>query len=298
MRRVKTALVILVGLMAVLAVVAVGLQDVSETNGSNEWPFGDDPRDAFDFVPQDDFVITIGSTALAPGGVVIAGLGMTFEVAPFFTNSQTDFVVLPTFAANHSLETGLGFNWWSASVDVDLALAPWSLISTGGWLELHPPEWVVLTNPWVTLEGGIGWGPLWVPISGWSHALGGTFDAQADWRIPALWDSSLDLTVASNLDATWTFPNGLFVTDWLLQVDARSVLPLFRDSPASLRAGATARAFLLPTFGFGFDIRLEFRANAFYAYGLIGAGGTGIRAEAGVEMAIGLTLFDGIDEAL
>ncbi|MCK5585372.1 hypothetical protein KAJ02_04805, partial [Candidatus Bipolaricaulota bacterium] len=116
MKRAKTMLVIVVGLMVVSAATVVGLQDVPGSNDSNEWPFGNDLRDAFDYVPSEDFVITVGVTALAPGSVIIAGLGVTFEIDPFFTNSHTDITVLPAFAANHTLETGLDFNWWSASV--------------------------------------------------------------------------------------------------------------------------------------------------------------------------------------
>ncbi len=286
MRGVKTAVVILVGLMMSVTT-AVGLPNVPESDVNYAWPFESNP--------QDDLVITIGGTAFVPGALVIADLGMTFQVDPFFTNSHTDFTMLPTFAANHSLETGLDFNGWSASVNVDLSLTPWALTSTGGWLEFHPSEWAILTNPWVVMEGQIGWGPRWAPIGGWSHALGGTVDVQADWRIPTLWDSSLDLTVESNLDATWTFPSGVLVTDWLFEMDARSILPLFQDSPAALRAGVKAQVFLLPTFGLGFDIRLELRANAFSAYGLVGAGAAGIRAEVGAKMTIGLTLFEGLD---
>ena len=295
MNRVKTAVVILVGLMVMSAATAVGLQDVPGPNGSNEWP-GSDPRDAFDYVPPDDFVITAGATALAPDSLFVVGLGMTFEVDPFFTNSQTDITVLPAFAANHSLETGLDFNWWSASVDADLSLVPWALVSTGGWLELHPPEWIIVSDPVVALEGAVGWGPRWAPDSVWSHALAGTLDAQADWSLATLWGTDLDLTAESKLDVAWTFPNGSFVPDWLFQVDARSVLPLFRDSPAALRAGVTARMLVLPTFGFGFDLILELRANAFYAYGLVGAGEAGIKAEVGAEMTIGLKLFDGLSQ--
>ena len=298
MRRANVAMITLACLIAMSTTRAVGLQAISGPNDNNGWPLGNDPRDTFDYVPQDDFVITIGALARAPGSLAVAGLGMTFEAAPLFTNSQTDFTVLPAFAVTHSLETGLDFNWWSTSVDVELSLVPWALTSTGGWLELHPPEWGVFTNPWVTLEGSIGWGPRWTPAGDWSHAFGGAFDAKADWRIPTLWDSSLDLTAESNLDATWAFPTGVFVTNWLLEAGARSVLPLFRDSPAALRAGVTARMFVLPAFGLGFDIILEFRANAFYAYGLVGVGEAGIRAEVGAEVAIGLTLFDGIDTEL
>jgi len=271
---------ILVGLVAISAVMAVGLQDVPVSTGSNEWQF--------DYVPSDDFVITAGATALLPGAMVVVGLGTTFEIDPFFTTSQTDITVLPTFAANHVLETGLGFNWWSATVDVDLSLAPWALTSTGGWLELHPPEWMLISTPRVTLDGGIGWGPRWAPVGGWSHALAGALNAQAGWIISTLWDSALELTAESNFAATWTFPNGVFVTDWLFTVDARSILPLFQGSSVALRGGVTARMFVFPTFGFGFDLKLELRANAFYAYVLVGAGDAGIIAEIGAEMAIGL----------
>jgi len=284
--------VILAGLMAISAVMAAGLQDVPAPNASNEQP--NELRDAFDYVPSDDFVITVGATALAPGSVVVVGLGIAFEVDPFFTTSQTELTVLPTFAVTHILETGLSFNWWSATVDVDVFLAPWALTSTGGWLELHPPEWTLSNTPRVTLDGGIGWGPRWEPVGDWSHAFAGALDARTGWIISTLWDSALELTAESNLDAAWTFPDGAFVTDWLFTVGARSILPLFRDSPAALRAGVTARMFVLPTFGFGFDLELEFRVNAFYAYGLIGAGEAGISAEVGAEMAIGRKLFDGI----
>ncbi len=295
MRRVKTAVVILVGLMVISVTTAVGLQDMPVLNDDNDRPFGVDPRDAFDYVPPNDFVITLRTAALVPGSLIIAGLGMSFQVDPFFTNSQTDFTVLPTFVANHSLETGLSFSWWSASADVDLSIAPWALTATGGWLGLHPPEWTILRSPWVTLEGKIGWRPRWAPVDGWSHTLGGTLDVQAAWKIPTLWDSPLDLTAESNLDAAWTFPTGVFVTNCVFGMGARSTLPLFQDNQAALRAGVKAQVFLLPTFGFGFDIELEFRANAFYAYGLVGAGSAGIRAEVGAEITIGLTLFEGLD---
>ena len=85
------------------------------------------------------------------------------------------------------------------------------------------------------------------------------------------------------------------MTNWMVELDARSILPLFMDSSAAMRAGVRAQVLLLPTFGFGFDVRLEFRADAFTAYGLIGAGGAGIRAEVGMELIIGLTLFGGLD---
>lgn len=292
MRRVNTAMMILIGLMVMSATTAVGLQDVPGPNDNNNSPLGNDPRDAFDYVPPDDFVITVGATALVPGSVILVGFGTTFEIDPFFTNSQTDIIVLPAFAANHSLETGLDFNWWSASVDAELSLAPWALTSTGGWIKLHPPEWTIVSNPMVTLEGGVGWGPRWAPVDSWSHALAGTLDAQADWTVPTLWDNALDLAAESNLNVTWSFPNGFFVTDWLFTVGARSILPLFQDSPAALRAGATARVFLFPTFEFGFDLKLELRANTFYAYGLVGAGDAGIRAEVGAELTIGLKMFN------
>jgi len=288
--------VILAGLTVISALVAAGFQDVPGTNDSNDWAAGDDPGDVFDYVPPDDFVITVGAAALAPGSLFIGGLGITFEIDPFFTSSQTDITVLPAFAANHTLETGLEFNWWSASVDVDLSLSPWALTSTGGWLEIHPPGWTFIDNPPVTVDTSIGWGPRWAPLDGWSHALAGTLDAQGGWSISTLWDSALELAAETNLGATWTFPDGLFVADWLFAVGARSILPFFRDSPAALRAGVTAEVFVLPAFGFGFDLILELRANAFYAYGLVGAGDAGIRAEVGVEMTIGLELFDGLPQ--
>jgi hypothetical protein len=289
MKRVKMLVGVLVGVTVLSAVVAVGQLN---PNPTNEWPFGDDPRDAFHYTPPGDFVMSVGITAAVPGSEIIMGLGTAFRIDPFFTNGQTDIAVLPTFAASQSLETGLEFNWWSASVDVGLSLAPWALVSTGGWLELHPPAWTLADNPIVTLTGGVGWGPQWAPVGGWSHAIGGTLDARADWSLPTLWDSMFNLAAESDLGATWTFPDGLFVTDWLVMVDARFMLPSFQDSPAALRAGVVAQVFVLPTFAFGFDISLEFRANAFYAYGLVGAGVGGIRAEVGAELAIGMTTYN------
>ena len=294
MKKFYIAVVTLAFLLAMSAVAAMAMQDVPGPIDNQGWPFGDMPRGAL-AVTQDDFVITIGATALAPGSLVIGGLGVSFRVDPFFTKSQTNFTALPAFAVTQSLETGLRLDWWSASVDVDLSLSPWSLTSTGGWLELHPPQWVLFTTPWFTLEGTIGWGPRWMPVGDWSHELGGSLDVQADWTFPTLWDSSLDLTAESSVDMAWTFPNGVFVTDWMIEVDTRSILPLFVDSSAAMRAGVRAQVFLLPAFGFGFDVRLEFRADAFTAYGLIGAGGAGIRAEVGIELTIGLTLFGGLD---
>ncbi|MBU1050790.1 hypothetical protein KKG90_12280 [Candidatus Bipolaricaulota bacterium] len=273
---------------------AMALQNVPGPNTQSGWPFGDGPREIA-IEAQDDFVITIGADALVPGSLVSADLGVSFRVNPFFTDSQTDFVVLPTFAMTQSLETGISFDWWTASVAVDLSLSPWSLTSTGGWLELHPPLWVISTTPWLTLDGTLGWGPQWMPVADWFHRLGGSLDIRADWTLATLWESTLDLTVASYLDAEWTFPNGAFLTNWMVQLDARSILPLFVDSRAALRAGARAQVFVFPTFGFGFDVRLEFRADPFTAYGLIGAGDAGIRAEAGIEWSIGWLLFNGLD---
>jgi len=285
------SVVLFVGLLLMSSTVAMAMQDGLGPVDNRGWPLGHEPRRVLAGV-EDDFVITIGTTASIPGSLVIAGLGVSFNVDPFFTASQTDFVVLPTFAATQSLETGLDFEWWTVSVDIELSLSPWSLTSTGGWLEVHPPRWVLFEAPWITLEGTIGYGPRWVPAADWSHALSGSLDVQSNWAIPTLWDSPLDLTVASKTDAVWTFPNGAFVTNWMLQLDARSILPLFLDSSAEMRAGVRAHVLVLPTLEFGFDVRLELRANAFTAYGLIGAGGTGIRAEIGMELTIGLTLFE------
>ena len=294
MNRIHSIVVLLLSLLIVLSVPALALQNPPESidNVSQGWPFGDGPQAAPNALLQDDFAITLGATALFPGAVVVTGLGISFGVDPFFTDSQTEFILLPTFAVTQSLETGLDFDWWSATVDADLSLAPWSLTSIGGWLELHPPQWVISTTPWISLEGDIGWGPRWVSVSDWSHAVGGSLDAQAAWWIATLWDTSLDLIAESNLDATWTFPNGTFLTHWMIELDARSILPLFMDSPVALRAGARAQVVLLPTFGLGFDVRLELRAHAFTAYELIGAGDAGIRAEVGMEWSIGFSLFE------
>jgi len=285
---------VVVLLLSMFAASAFALQNPPGTHGGSihSWPFGDDPQTSSEALPQDDFVITIGATALTPGGVVISGLGLSFGVDPFFTDSLTEFTVLPTFAATQSLETGLTFDWWSAIVEADLSLVPWSLTAIRGQLELHPPLWTLLTTPWVSLDGSIGWGPLWVPVAGWAHALAGSLDVQAAWGIPTLWDNILDLIADSLMDARWSFPSGDLLTNWIVVLDARSILPLFVDSPVALRAGVRAQIFLLPTFGFGFDVRLELRANAGTAYGLIGAGDTGIRAEVGMEWAIGLSLFE------
>ena len=292
MNRIHIVVVLLLSLLLVSAVPILAQDAPGSHAGSQGWPFGDEPQGVSVALPQDDVVITFGATALAPGSVVVAGFDILFGVDPFFTDSQTEFTVLPTFAATQSLETGLRFDWWSATVDVDLSLAPWSLTSIGGWLELHPPQWVILTTPWLSLDGDIGWGPQWVSVADWSHSLGGSFDVQAAWGIPTLWDSSLDLIVESSLDATWTFPNGAFLTNWMVELDTRSILPLFVDSLVALRAGVRAQVFLLPTFGFSFDVRLELRANALTAYGLIGAGDAGIRVEIGMEWSIGFSLFE------
>lgn len=295
MKRVKTMVVILVGLLVMSAATAVGLQDVPGASNGNDWPFGNEPRDAFDYVPPSDIVVTIGSTVLVPGPMVLE-LETALLFDPFFTRGQTDIIVLPTFGANQSLETGLRFNWWSASVDVDLSLSPWALVSTGGWLELHPPEWIILNNPVVVLDADIGWGPQWVPVDEWIHAFGGTLDVTATWDIATAWDTSLEAQFASFFDASITLPLGILDANFAVELDARTALPFWQDSPATLSAGVAARVLVLPTFGFGFDVILDFRLNSFHAYGLVGAGGTGIRAEAGAEITFGLSLFGGFEE--
>jgi hypothetical protein len=291
---IRAVLLVCLFAMTATAIAAMATQNLAGPNDNQGWPFDDEPRWTLAGT-QDDFVITLGATALFPGSLVIADLGVSFRAGPFFTDSRIGITALPALSAAQSLETGMDFDWWSASVDIDLSLSPWSLASTGGWLELHPPQWEVFTTPWTTLESTIGWGPSWAPIDGWSHAVGGTLDIQADGRLPALWNSSLDLSMESNLDATWAFPDGLFTTNWMIELDARSILPLFLNSSAAMRAGVRTQVFLLPTFGFGFDVRVEFRTDALTAYGLIGAGGEGIRAEVGMEMSIRMTLFKGLD---
>ena len=292
MNRIHFVVVLLLSLLSICVPAALALQNPPASNGdsSRGWPFGDSPQAAV--APQDDFMITIDATALAPGGLVMTGLGLSFGVDPFFTDSLTKFTVLPTFAATQSLETGLTFDWWSAIVHTELSLTPWLLTELRGQLELHPPLWMILTTPWMSLEGSIGWGPLWVPSTGWGHVLIGAVDAQAAWGIPTLWDATLDLIADSNMDARWSFPSGEFLTNWMVVLDARSILPVFVDSPVALRAGVQAQVFLLPAFGFGFDVRLEMRANALTAYGLIGAGDAGIRAEIGMDWTLGLSLFE------
>ncbi|MCK5827027.1 hypothetical protein KAH43_00775 [Candidatus Bipolaricaulota bacterium] len=292
MKRLYIIVALLLALLVVLVGPALALQNSPGPDTSQGWPFGDGSQGSSVALLRDDVVITLGATALVPGSIVVTGLDILFGVDPFFTDSRTELTVMPTFAATQSLETGLVFDWWSATVDVNLSLAPWSLTSVGGWLELHPPQWVILTTPWISLEGDIGWGPQWVAAADWSHALAGSLDVLAIWGIPTLWGSSLDLSTESSLDATWTFPDGAFLTNWMVQLDARSILPLFEDSPVALRAGVRGQVLLLPIFGFGFDVRLELRANAFTAYGLIGGGDAGIRAEMGLEWSIGFSLFD------
>ena len=294
MNRLYIVAALLLGLVVVLAGPALALQNSPgpDFETSQGWPFGDDPQGSSVALLRDDVVITLGASVLVPGSVVVTGLDILFGVDPFFTDSRTELTVMPTFTATQSLETGLAFDWWSATVDVDLSLAPWSLTSIGGWLELHPSQWVILTMPWISLEGDIGWGPQWAAAADWSHALAGSLDVLAIWGIPTLWGSSLDLSAESNLDATWTFPSGTFLTNWMVLLDARSILPIFENSPVALRAGVRAQVLLLPIFGFGFDVRLELRANVFTAHGLIGAGDAGIRAEMGLEWSIGFSLFD------
>ena len=292
MKRLYIIVALLLALLVVLVGPALALQNSPGPDTSQGWPFGDGSQGSSVALLRDDVVITLGATALVPGSIVVTGLDILFGVDPFFTDSRTELTVMPTFAATQSLETGLVFDWWSATVDVNLSLAPWSLTSVGGWLELHPPQWVILTTPWISLEGDIGWGPQWVAAADWSHALAGSLDVLAIWGIPTLWGSSLDLSTESSLDVTWTFPDGAFLTNWMVQLDARSILPLFEDSPVALRAGVRGQVLLLPIFGFGFDVRLELRANAFTAYGLIGGGDAGIRAEMGLEWSIGFSLFD------
>ncbi len=257
------------------------------------WPFGDSPQ-AESVNPVDEFLITIGALAQTPGSLVSTDLGISFRVGPFFTECYTQLLALPTFGMAQSLETGIDFEWWMTSVDVDLSLSPWSLISTGGWLEFHPPQWVLLTAPWLTVDGSLGWGPRWTPTAEWFHTLDSVLDIQASWSLDTLWGQTLELIAESNAGIEWTFPNGGLITEWMFQLDARSILPLFANSEAALRAGARAQIGLLPVFGLGFDVRLEFRADPFTAYGLIGAGAEGIHAEAGVDWSIGWLLFDGL----
>jgi hypothetical protein len=281
--------------LAALIVLVVGLvgesQGVLGAGGGHGWPFGDAARDAFEPIPLDDFVITIGVAGVTPGNVILAGLGTAFRVEPFYTVGRTEFTMLPAFAATQSLETGLEFDWGTASVDVNLLLTPWALVSTGGWLEVHPPAWLIATNPAVTLDGRIAWGPQWAPVGGWSHAVAGALDVEADWTLSTVWESPFDLVAGSSLAADWDLPNGAFTADWMVDLEGSTVLPFFRDTASALRTGATAQVFILPVFGFGFDLVLEFRANAFYAYALIGAGSEGIRAEVGAEFILGVKMF-------
>lgn len=289
MNRVTMLTIICAGFMTLPFVMPVGAQDAPVPERRSDWPsFAGAPRNWLDNLLSYDSAISIGTRAYVPGVGMTMGLGMAVRVDPFFTVSQTELIVLPTWSITQFLETGLMLDWWSASVDVDLALSPWALSGTGGWLEFHPPTWFVAENPEIKVDGRMGWGPHWAPIEAWSHELDGNLDARANWVLNTRWDSPLDLMAQSILGATWTFTSNAFVADWLLTLSASAVLPLFQDIPAALRAGAVVAMHVLPTFGFGFDTILEFRANAFYAYGLIGAGGSGIHAEIGAELTFGV----------
>lgn len=294
MKRLYVVIALLLGPVLVLGGTVLALPHLpgARFGTSQEWPFGDGSQGSSVLAQRSDVVVMLGATALVPGSVVIAGLDVMFGVDPFFTDSRTELTVLPTFAATQSLETGWVFDWWSATVGLDLTLAPWALTSIDGWLELHPPAWGSLTTPRISLEGDIGWGPRWSAVADWSHEIGGFLDVLAVWKTETLWGNSLDLSAETTLEATWTLPSSAFLTDWMVQLEARSILPLFENSPVTLRAGVSAQAYLLPEFGFGFDVRLELRAGTFTAYGVVGAGNTGIRAEMGLEWLMGFSLLD------
>ncbi|MBE0636129.1 hypothetical protein IH601_09040 [Candidatus Bipolaricaulota bacterium] len=289
MEKVKAVAVILAAVVSIAATAAVGFGDAPGTIIRSDSLLG--ARDEFYYAASDELVWAVGVSAEVPGGGIIAGIGTELRIDPFFTEGQMSVTLLPAFSATQALKTGIDFDWWSAFVELDLSLAPWGLAATGGWLELHPPVWAIAARPQIALGSRIGWGPQWEPIRGWTHEVDGQLDVQAEWNLETRWNSALDLIAQSDLGVTWTFPGSDFVADWLLALGARSVLPVFQDSPATLRVGATARASVFPGVGFGFDTILEFRANAFYAYGLIGAGANGIRAEVGAELTIGVNMF-------
>ncbi len=248
----------------------------------------DAAQSAFDATPQGAFILTVGATTFIPGFAFTADVETELRIDPFFTDNVIDIVIAPTFTADDRLETGLDFDGWSASVDVNVSLIPWSLTSTGGWFEFHPPVWHLLADPAVTVDGDLGWGPRWVPLQGWTHSIGGTLDVDAMWALPTVWSTDLELSAESDTAATWTFPGGTLAGTWTLEAGARSILPLLQGGPAALRASSHVQIGILPAFGLGFDIELEFRLNAFYAYATLGAGLAGVTGEIGVELSVGL----------
>lgn len=245
-------------------------------------------EDDFRSVPYEDLLLSLGAAASAPDGIVSTELILAIDVAPFFTTSETGILLLPAFAASQSLETGLAFNLWSASVDVELDLSPWALNSTGGWIEFHPPAWILAQQPDVTVDGSIGWGPRWSPTGDWTHASGAGLDLSVGWEFPTVWDSGLTISVTSSSTVRWTMFAGPVGGRWTLEARAESFLPLFAQHPEAVRGSVHTKMDLLPTFGLAFDIELEFRAGAFYAYAVVGAGAGGVRAEVGGEVSIGL----------
>lgn len=290
----KMASMILVGLIVLVTMSGFGLLADTRADRSTEWPFGEHPRDGFRIVPRGDIVVSIESTARTPGSAVLTMLGVAFRADPFFTRSMTGLSILPALTAEQFLQTGLRFDWWSASTNLALSLAPWALTSAGGWLEIHPPEWLILELPAVALGVRLGWGPQWHPVDEWTHAFLGLLNAQAAWALPTFWDNPLNVVVQSNLSGEWTLPDNDFVPQWDVDLDTHTLFPLLADSMVSLRAGAAARVSMFPRFGFGLDMTLELRANTFYAYGLVGASGTGVHAEIGATLSFGFSLFDGL----
>jgi len=245
-------------------------------------------HDAFCTLPDDDVVLTWGAAASMPDGAVGAHLILAIDIAPFYTTSETEILLLPVFSADQSLETGLAWDMGSACVNVDLSLAPWALNWTGGWIEFRPPEWMLADRPSISVSGGVGWGPRWFPAGAWTHALGADFDLSIAWSIATVWDSPLTLTVGALAAADWTLFAGPLAGGLSLEAGAETLLPLLARNPNAVRGYVNAVIDLVPGFGMAFDIGLEICFDAFYAYALVGAGAGGITAEVGAEVSIGL----------
>jgi hypothetical protein len=275
-----------------LLVAPVVAQTPSDVGDAGPGVRASDAWDALEASPFDGLAITLGAAVLMPGLAGTADVDAVVRVDPFYTESEADITFLPAFAATNRLETGVEFDWWTAFMVVDLSLSPWSLTSTGAWLEFHPPVWTLLAAPRITLDGSIGWGPRWDPIGMWSHAVGGDLNGQCAWSVATLWGSLLDLTLASDVEASWTLFGGPLETDWNVTATAQSVLPVLRNTGAAVRAGVAVQISLLRAFGLAFEVDLELRAGGFYAYTLVGAGAAGIRAEFGAEWTFDTPFFD------
>ena len=243
-------------------------------------------QDACAPTPPQDLMFTFGASTTLPGFGVELTADATLDLAPLLVTSQTDVVLLPSFMLAESLNAGLVWDWVSLMTNLDMSIVPWALVTTGATASLTPPAITFGATPAVAIQGSTGWSTQW-GSTGFTHTATGSVSAEAAWPI-LIPGGDIDLTIGTSAGVSVRWPGSAVFGEWDVTIDGSTILPFDLGEGTTLRANAAASLFVLPAFGGGIDLRLEFCTDAVYAYAEVVLGLGGILFELGGEVEFGI----------